>query len=277
MEKIGLIPAAGNASRMQPLPCSKEILPLPPEQKGTGGQIAVVSENLLLRLINAGCGHVFWVLQPSKLDIITYYSKKVYQQPAMAYMVIDDSEGVPFTLDFAYPFVRDKIVMMGFGDICLGPLDAFNQAERTLHKTGADVALGLFPIHDPDTRQRSDMVEITSGQKISKIQVKPSKTDLSLSWALAVWRPSFTDFMHRKLQRLPKKDGSVSRAEIHLGNIFQQAIEDGLTLVGHSFDHDTFLDLGTPESWYAATVRGVTPWGAKKHGPGGQSVQEPQK
>ncbi len=243
MEKIGLVPAAGRAARMQVLPCSKEILPVPFTAAGDHGKISAVAENLLARLRFAQCNLIYWVLNPNKLDIASYFSRKK-PELALAYLVIEQSPAVPYTIDFAYPFTRGKRVMMGFADICTGPMDVFQKVERTLETTGADLALGLFPIKEAKTKKRSDMVELSAAGRVTSIQVKPEKSDLQYSWAMAIWQPRFTEFLHHVL-----KDRNPAGPELHLGDLFQQAISSGLTLAGHCFDGHTFIDIGTPESW----------------------------
>ena len=57
--------------------------------------------------------------------------------------------GVPFTLDQAYPFVRDATVAFGFPDIIFDGQDGFVKLLDRQLQTGADVVLGLFPANHP--------------------------------------------------------------------------------------------------------------------------------
>ena len=47
-----------------------------------------------------------------------------------AYLLMNLPYGVPYTVDQAYPFVREAKVMMGFPDMLYGPDDAFALADR---------------------------------------------------------------------------------------------------------------------------------------------------
>ncbi len=245
MEKIGLVPAAGKATRMPALPCSKEILPVAFTAESCREKMGPVSQNLLACFRAAECKQVYWVLNPYKLDIASYYSR-THPGLDLAYLVIEKSAGVPYSIDFAYGFTRGKRVMMGFGDIWLGPPDVFRQVEKGLDAAGADLALGLFPVENEKIKKRSDMVAITADGRITGIQVKPPRSDLKYSWALAVWQPRFTDFIHALV-----KEHRPQRSELHLGHLFQKALEKGLRLAGTCFDGHRFIDIGTPESWCA--------------------------
>jgi len=71
---VGLIPAAGKAERLAPLPCSKEIYPLGLHgpQKKKDFRIRVVSEHLLESMQLAGIAKVFIILRKGKWDILQY-------------------------------------------------------------------------------------------------------------------------------------------------------------------------------------------------------------
>ena len=73
-EVIGLIPCGGFASRIAPLPCSKEILPVGLLKTADGLlRPKVVSHYLLEKLQQGGVRKAFFILRKGKWDIPEYY------------------------------------------------------------------------------------------------------------------------------------------------------------------------------------------------------------
>src|SRR5689334_19765546 len=72
---LGIVPAAGAASRLQPLAFSKEMLPVGStfDERGIERPKAV-SEFLVERMIAAGADRICFVISPEKDDIIPYYA-----------------------------------------------------------------------------------------------------------------------------------------------------------------------------------------------------------
>ena len=70
----GIIPAAGNGMRIQPLAFSKELLPVGSRTDPSGMERPrAVSEYLVERLISAGARKLCFVVSPGKSDIVQYY------------------------------------------------------------------------------------------------------------------------------------------------------------------------------------------------------------
>jgi glucose-1-phosphate thymidylyltransferase len=168
---------------------------------------------------------------------------------SFAYLLMDLPFGVPFTCDQAYPFIRDAKVMMGFPDILFGPNDAFARADNALAQHKSDVVVGLYPVKNQRQSSKCDMVQWDrQTMRIKKVFVKPQKTDLKYSWIFAVWTPAFTELMHAYLKRNANDyiEG-LNKNEIYLGHIVQHAIDEGLNVIGHAFEDQTFIDIGTPD------------------------------
>src|SRR5437764_12541991 len=70
---VGLIPAAGRAERLGPLPCSKELLPIGFRETPRGPAPKVAGHYLLERFRAAGVRRAFLVLHESKWDIPRYF------------------------------------------------------------------------------------------------------------------------------------------------------------------------------------------------------------
>ena len=250
-EIIGLIPAGGEAFRLQPLPCSKEIFPVGfyEEDQELRLRPKAVCSYLLDRMSIAGVNKAFIVLRKGKWDIPTYLGDgKMYGFP-LAYLFMDLPFGVPFTLDQAFPFVKDALVVFGFPDIIFEPRDAFPHLLNRNAKSSADVVLGLFPAHRPN---KMDMVELDENNRITAIHIKPPKTDLRYTWIIAVWNANFTSFMHQYLlENLKTGDQGLLNAEANremfIGEVIHAAITDGLQVEAEIFSDGRCLDIGTPE------------------------------
>ena len=255
---VGLIPAAGLASRISPLPCSKEILPVGFRQTDDGLiRPKVASHYLVEKFRMAGATKVYFILRNGKWDIPAYYGDGAANGMVFAYLLMNLPYGVPYTLDQAYPFVKDAKVMTGFPDIIFGPDDAFVLADRTLATQNADIVIGLYPVKDENQVKKCDMVrwDIVTG-RIDTIEIKPQKTDLQYSWVFAIWTSRFTAFMHEYLKSDRKsRQEKGSDDEIYLGHIVQQAIAEGLRVYGHPFSGENFVDIGTPNELNEAYIK----------------------
>jgi glucose-1-phosphate thymidylyltransferase len=249
MDKIGLIPAAGNATRLGSLPFSKELLPIGFYKGVKESKLKVVSTSLLEKLRQAGVRKVYTIIREGKWDILKYYRDGSKIGVQLAYLIAAYPFGVPYTLDQAYPFVKTSKIFVGFPDILFEPENAFTLADEAFGERGANIVLGLYPVKDKNQIQKCDMVKFNKHGLISQIIVKPETTDLKFSWIFSIWKPDFTLFMHEYLKNdLAKRQKNPNQAEIHLGHVIQAAIKNGFSVIGHPFpDHD-FIDVGTPDS-----------------------------
>ena len=246
MEKIGLIPAAGKASRLGLLPCSKELLPVDCTGGKNGGVLKVVSNYLLEKYHRAGIRKVYTIIRKGKWDIPDYYGDGTRLGLDMAYLIMKHPYGVPYSLDQAYPFTNEAMVFFGFPDILFEPEDAFSICNALLIQRNADIFLGLFDVREEYRKSSCDMVRLNSGSRIRKILVKPRATNLSHSWVFAVWNPGFSCFMHDFLKDdLERRQNSTYMKELHLGHVIQSAIENDMRVYGHVFEGFEFLDVGS--------------------------------
>lgn len=244
MDIIGLIPAGGKATRISPLPCSKELFPLGLHPTADGGlRPKAVATYLLEDMRTGGATKAFFVIRHGKWDIPAYYGDGAMLHMHIGYLLMNVPYGPPFTLDQAYPFVKDSIVFMGFPDILTEPRDAFTYLLEDLQTTNADVVLGLFPTEFP---HKWDPVDLGPDGRIRKVEIKPAQTDLKYVWAIAAWSPAFSAFMHTYLQeKLPAFEAGQTR-EIIFSDIMQAAIDNGLHVRGVLFENGCCLDVGTP-------------------------------
>jgi glucose-1-phosphate thymidylyltransferase len=248
---IGLLPAGGQATRLAPLPCSKELFPIGFGQGAADGEMRpkVVSQYLLESMRLAGITKAYFVLRGGKWDIPGYFLEGKMLNMHLAYLAMRFSPGVPYTLDHAYPFVQHAMVAFGFPDILFEPREAFASLLNRQAETNADITLGLFPVAQP---HKWDMVEMRHDGRISKIMLKPRQSDLLHTWIIAVWTPVFSRFMHEYLIKIEETDKPMKaknkiseQQELFISEVIQQAIDDGLQVEGMIFPEGSCLDVGT--------------------------------
>ncbi len=277
-EVIGLLPAGGQATRIAPLPCSKELYPVGfrPVDEGRSLRPKVACHYLLEKMRLAGVAKAYIVLREGKWDIPAYLGDGTILNMHLAYLMIRLSSGVPYTLDQAYPFVQDALVAFGFPDIIFQSEDAFVRLLTRQAAEKADVVLGLFPTDQP---HKWDMVEVDGDGRIRVIEIKPHETLLRYAWSIAVWTPVFSRFMHEYLASIHKgkeQDNRPEQREVILGDVIKAAINNNLQVQGVLFPEDTCLDIGSPEDLVKA-VRNMrephffpsTPWAVLPDGPAG--------
>lgn len=237
---VGLIPAAGMGTRISPIPCSKEIFPVGFSNDLAKPAIKVAVTCLLDSFCNAGVEQVYMVTRKGKWDIPQYLGLGTHPSYSLAYLFTDPTEGTHHTLDLAYHFIKDRIVLLGFPDILFKPQHVFEKLLAKQIKTNADVVLGLFKATNP---LQADMVDIDDEGSLRKIIIKPDQTDLTYTWTTAVWTPAFSDYLHRYISEGHKK--LEQGREVYIGDVIQQALEEGLTIETVLFSDGRYIDIGT--------------------------------
>jgi glucose-1-phosphate thymidylyltransferase len=241
---VGLIPAAGRAERLGPLPCSKELLPIGFRETSRGPAPKVAGHYLLERFRTAGVRRIFMVLHESKQDVPRYFGTGEIADVALAYLSIPGSRSVPETLDRAFPFVEESIVALGFPDVIFEPADAYAPLIERQTATGADLVLGLFPT---ERFRSTDMVELAPDGRVVRVEVRPESTALRYNWLIAVWSPVFTRFLHEAVRNASSEEG-----EFQIGAVVRSAVEAGLHVEGIEFPAGSYRDIGTPAELAAA-------------------------
>jgi glucose-1-phosphate thymidylyltransferase len=244
-EVIALIPAAGQAHRISPLPVSKELYPIGFQWIEDSPRPKVVGQYLLEQLRRAGITKTYIILRAGKWDIPTYFGDGAQVGMNLGYLIMGLPYGVPYTLDQAYPFAKDAIVAMGFPDLLLHPEDVFVRLLNRLARTQSDVVLGVFPASQP---HKVGMVDFDETGRVHWIVEKPQTTQLRYMWGVAVWTPSFTQFLHDYLIEFNAELApELPTHEVPIGDVIHAAIQKGLKVEAEAFPEGTYLDIGTPE------------------------------
>lgn len=105
-----------------------------------------------------------------------------------------------------------------------------------------DVVLGLYPVDKP---HKYDMIELAEDGSIDAIHIKPDSGNFQWAWINAVWKPTFSLFMHEFLSIYDAQQAESK--ELHIGNVFQAALKKGLKFGNVTFEDGYCKDVGTPD------------------------------
>jgi glucose-1-phosphate thymidylyltransferase len=251
---VAVITAAGSATRLGPLPCSKELFPIGLSHGGGSAHAKpkVACQYLLEKLRLSGIRRAYIIIRAGKWDIPLYFGDGKSFDIDLAYLMMDLPYGPPYTLNQAYPFVKDDLVAFGFPDILFKPDDVFTKLLIEQQQSKADVVLGLFPADQP---AKMDMVKIDDSGRVVGIVAKPAETDLLYSWAAAVWSPVFTEFLRDFVHSHMRE--ALSLPELSVGDVIHSAATNHLKVRALEVSNEPYLDIGTPEGLIAGMRRSV--------------------
>ena len=243
-EVIGLVPAGGQAKRIGPLPCSKELYPIGFRvvEGEEGRRPKTACHYILEKMRGAGITQIYIVLREGKWDIPAYLRDGSMLGVHIAYLIVQLPFGVPYTLDQAYPFVQDRVVAFGFPDIIFNAESSFKQLIDRQKASNADIVLGLFPTDRPE---KEEMVDVDKYGRVKEIIIKPSRTSLHYTWGIAVWSPRFTRFLHDYV--IARKSSADRNPELSITEVLQAAIEMNMNAEACPVSDHGYLDIGTPE------------------------------
>jgi glucose-1-phosphate thymidylyltransferase len=159
----GIVPAAGQGSRIQPLAFSKELLPVGSRRDGDRERPRAVSEYLLERLVLGGADKICFVISPGKSDILEYYGGGVFSA-SVFYSVQPQPAGLCDAIFRALPLIEpDEHVLIGLPDTIWFPADALEALPD------GTLSFLLFPVEQPEL---FDAVVIEGADRVREIQVK---------------------------------------------------------------------------------------------------------
>jgi dTDP-glucose pyrophosphorylase len=232
---IGIIPAAGAGERIQPLGCSKELLPVGSRLVGAVERPKAVSEYLVERMIAAGADQICVVISAAKTDIIEYYAERDYAAEIF-YAVQQTPRGLCDALFRAEPFARQHDrVLIGLPDTIWFPENAYLPA---LTPDGADCNLVLFPVQDPSA---FDAVVCDEVGYVKQVEVKSKAARSNWIWGAVT---ATGDAFHR----LKLLWDSRHRSDEYLGDLLNAFIAAGNVVRGR-FSGELYMDVGTLEGY----------------------------
>ena len=211
---VGVVPAAGFARRLQPIPCSKEVYPV----RGKP-----VMDYLVERMSVAGCSEIRVVTRPEKVDVVEntlrHGATVIEAYPATV------SESLVAGI---HGLSDEDVVLFGFPDTIWEPKDGFLALLRDVN-LGHDLALGLFRARD---LERSDVVTLHDESRLVRaIHVKPARPASPWLWGCAAAR----------VRILPGVAG-FSEPGDYFGLLSKRQGVVGIEL------SDSWIDIGTPSA-----------------------------
>ena len=240
---VGLVPAAGTASRLPGVTSSKELLPVwrPEGDPGDRPQPAI---RCLLRAFETGrIGRSVIVIWTGKEDIPSALGAVTGGGMRLEYVRTEGTPSPPFTLDAALSNVEGSTVMLGFPDILFEPSDAVGRLLDRLAGEEFDILLGPFP--HPEIR-RADAVVLEPDDRVAAVDPWRAATCRGVTWGLAAWRAGFSRFLHDWVGELDPATPEASL--LGVGHAINAAIERGFRVGGERVSDTPFLDVGTPEA-----------------------------
>lgn len=170
----GIIPAAGNGTRIQPLAFSKELLPVGSRLDANGVERPrAVSEYLVERMVRAGATKICFVISPWKSDILQYYGGAVGDVD-VAYVCQAGAVGLCDAIFRALPLVSpDEPVIVGLPDTIWFPADALCALPDDR------LSFLLFPVDRPEL---FDAVDTDADGRVREVQVKSAQARSPWIW-----------------------------------------------------------------------------------------------
>lgn len=231
---IGLIPAAGKGVRLG-LPYPKELYPIIRQNR-----YKPVAQYVLENLTASGVQDVVFVINETKHQLVGYFGSGRRFGCQISYVVQEPREsdngstspGLADALDSAYHLTQGRTVCFGMADTIMLPKDAFRRVLEAA-RPDDDVLLGLFPTTRPE---KFGMVQMDEERRVEQIVDKPAHTDLKFMWGFIVWRPAFSEHLHRCLLEEGIND---------FAKIMNLAIERGMCFQGVQLENADYTDLGT--------------------------------
>ena len=238
---IGIIPAAGAGQRIQPLGCSKELLPVGSRVVDGVERPKAVAEYLVERMIAAGADQICMVISAEKSDLIRYFAERSYAAEIF-YVLQQKPRGLCDALFRAEPFARHhEQVLIGLPDTIWFPENGYRAALAAMQESSADAGLLLFPVMNPSA---FDAVISDEHGYVQEVEVKRNDAHSHWVWgAVTSTGPAFHDLKllwesrHREDEYL----GHLLNAHISAGNIVRS------TSAG-----ELYMDVGTLEGYRQA-------------------------
>ncbi|MBN1251706.1 MAG: hypothetical protein JXR51_11520 [Bacteroidales bacterium] len=240
---IGIIPAAGKGSRLEPFPCPKELFPVGYQDYNVNGNIQqrpkVVSQYLIENMIKAGVKKFYFIIGEGKSDIMNYYGNGSRFGVNILYLFQEQIIGMPAALNLSFPWVDNAVYVFGMPDTIIEPNNFFQKLVEYNKETNAVVTLGLFATNTPS---KFSMTEIDENNDVLYIVDKPAKSDLTHTWGCACWNQEFATLMNDYLV-----GSSISSKEIVLADIFNYALEKKLKVNALKLTNAKYIDIGTTD------------------------------
>lgn len=226
---LGIIPAAGAGTRIQPLAFSKELLPVGSRIDGDIERPRAVSEYLVERLTIAGATKICFVISAGKSDILEYYGGGKVNAASFIFVVQPQPAGLCDAIFHAAPVVApNETVLIGLPDTIWFPENGL--AALPDH----ELSFLLFPVEQP---QFFDAVVTDENNRVLEIQVKQSDARSKWVWGAFKMPAQIFHELHRLwLER--------ERSDEYFGTLVNAWIAGGGSASGIRAGQ-SYVDVGT--------------------------------
>ncbi|MGI9115600.1 MAG: nucleotidyltransferase [Chthoniobacterales bacterium] len=231
---LGIIPAAGAGSRIQPLAFSKELLPVGGRLDGAIERPRAVSEYLIERMRIAGATKICFVIGAGKSDILEYYSQ--LEGVSVIFVVQPATAGLCDAIFCAAPIVApNEQVVVGLPDTIWFPEDGLKALPDD------ELSFLLFPVEHPEF---FDVVVTDNQNRVREIQVK--QHDWKSKWVWGAFKMPGAVFheLHQLWLAREKRDeyfGTLVNAWLARGGV-AQGVRAG----------ESYVDVGTLDGYRSA-------------------------
>jgi tRNA (mo5U34)-methyltransferase len=231
----GIIPAAGMATRIQPLGFSKELLPVGSSMVGEVERPRAVSEFLVERMLKAGATRLCFVVAPGKSDIVQYYGSSA-RSADLCYVVQPKAGGLCDAIFRACSLVQpDDTVLVGLPDTIWFPDHGFSDLPDGV------LSFLLFPVDRP---QAFDAVVTDAEGNVQEIQVK--HPDAKTHWIWGAFK--LPGHVLHELHALWQERG---RRDEYIGTLVNAWLQAGGRAVGVR-KGEAYVDVGTVHGYREA-------------------------
>jgi glucose-1-phosphate thymidylyltransferase len=225
---LGIIPAAGEGTRIQPLAFSKELLPVGSRSDGKTERPRAVSEYLVERMILGGATRISFIISHGKSDILEYYGAEFGSVP-FSYIVQPGPSGLCDALFRAIPLVTmDEPVLIGLPDTVWFPENGFCALPNDR------LSFLLFPVEHPEF---FDAVVTDEQGFVREIQVKQRNAASSWIWGAFKMPGAIFHELHALWRKRDRQDE-------YFGTLVNEWLARGGTAVGVPCGV-AYVDVGT--------------------------------
>ena len=235
---LGIIPAAGAGTRIQPLAFSKELLPVGGRLDGSIERPRAVSEYLVERLTIAGATKICFVISTGKSDILEYYGGGKVNSASFIFVVQPQPAGLCDAIFHAAPIVApNESVAIGLPDTIWFPENGLSALSDD------ELSFLLFPVEQP---QFFDAVVTDENGRVEEIQVKQSDARSNWVWGAFKMPGSVFHELHQLwLTREPRDE--------YFGTLVNEYIARGGTASGVRAG-ESYVDVGTLHGYREAIM-----------------------
>lgn len=211
---IGILPAAGTASRMHGLP--KYLLPIPDDEYLLNRHIGMMRREGASIHIGTNPRNDYWLRDFIGGNVYLARSYATMTQTVMSVMEHQED--------------ANANVLFGMPDTYIEDNECYTKLADAL--TDCDVAVAVFETR-PEQRGKLGMCQLKAGYIVG-IQDKPLNTSLIYAWGAIAWKPTFWDYLQPEM--------------LHVGYGLQCALDD-LNVRAVMMDGG-YWDCGTPTEYF---------------------------